>query len=138
MVPQACEVGLGTCWIGAFDEHQVKEILNIPGHVRVAAMSPLGYPAHEIPPRPRKIIGGNCLPGGVRIRFCEHSAIGFADEERAEAEGGASTLSGGGKYFTFRKYYIRRVKQQKRRGRHKFQGSCFQRAHFSGVGFESG
>ena len=54
MVLQACELGLGTCWIGAFDEHQVKEILNIPEHVRVVAVSPLGYPAHEIPPRPRK------------------------------------------------------------------------------------
>jgi len=54
MVLQACELGLGTCWIGAFEEHQVKEILNIPEYVRVVAMSPLGYPAHEILPRPRK------------------------------------------------------------------------------------
>jgi nitroreductase len=54
MVLQACELGLGTCWIGAFEEHQVKDVLNIPEHIRVVAMSPLGYPAHPIPPRPRK------------------------------------------------------------------------------------
>lgn len=54
MILQACELGLGTCWIGAFEEQQVKEILSIPEYVRVVALSPLGYPAHEIPPRPRK------------------------------------------------------------------------------------
>ena len=37
--------GLGTCWIGAFDEGQVKKLLAIPDDVRVVAMTPLGYPA---------------------------------------------------------------------------------------------
>ena len=36
--------GLGTCWIGAFDEAQVKEILGIPMGVRVVGLMPLGYP----------------------------------------------------------------------------------------------
>jgi nitroreductase len=45
---QAVEEGLGTCWIGAFDEKKVKEILNIPDNVRVVALLPLGYPA-DIP-----------------------------------------------------------------------------------------
>ena len=31
----AVEVGLGTCWIGAFNEDKVKEILGIPEDVRV-------------------------------------------------------------------------------------------------------
>jgi nitroreductase len=44
MILQACELGLGTCWIGAFDEHETKKILNIPDHVRVVAVIPLGYP----------------------------------------------------------------------------------------------
>lgn len=54
LILQACELGLGTCWIGAFMEDAVKEILGIPEPVRVVAMSPLGYPAYPIPPRPRK------------------------------------------------------------------------------------
>jgi nitroreductase len=50
----AVEEGLGTCWIGAFDEKKVKEILNIPVDVRVVALLTLGYPS-EIPrPTPRK------------------------------------------------------------------------------------
>lgn len=36
--------GLGTCWIGAFDEAQVKRLLEIPQQVQVVAMTPLGYP----------------------------------------------------------------------------------------------
>ena len=44
MILQAYELGLGTCWIGAFKEDETKKILNIPEHVRVVAMTPLGYP----------------------------------------------------------------------------------------------
>ncbi|MCX8015656.1 MAG: nitroreductase family protein, partial [candidate division WOR-3 bacterium] len=46
--------GLGTCWIGAYDEPAVKKILNIPEDVKVIALTPVGYPAQETPPRPRK------------------------------------------------------------------------------------
>ncbi len=45
MTLQAVEEGLGTCWIGAFDEKKVKEILNIPGSVRVVQLLTLGYPS---------------------------------------------------------------------------------------------
>ncbi|MDW8045203.1 MAG: nitroreductase family protein [Nitrososphaerota archaeon] len=44
LVLKATEEGLGTCWIAAFDEKAVKEVLNIPPHIRVVAMTPLGYP----------------------------------------------------------------------------------------------
>jgi len=37
--------GLGTCWIGAFSEDQVKKLLDIPDNAKVTAMTPLGYPA---------------------------------------------------------------------------------------------
>ncbi len=41
--------GLGTCWIGAFDEGQVKEILGIPRQIRVVALLPVGYPQDPAP-----------------------------------------------------------------------------------------
>jgi len=37
--------GLGTCWIGAFDEKAAKKLLGVPKNVKVIAMTPLGYPA---------------------------------------------------------------------------------------------
>jgi nitroreductase len=44
MTLQACELGLGTCWLGAFHEYEVKDILKIPSQIRVVTMMPLGYP----------------------------------------------------------------------------------------------
>lgn len=40
----AVELGLGTCWIGLFDEKKVKSILGIPEKMRVVELMPLGYP----------------------------------------------------------------------------------------------
>jgi len=39
--------GLGTCWIGSFDNEEVKKILGIPRDVNVVAITPLGYPRDE-------------------------------------------------------------------------------------------
>lgn len=57
MMLEATELGLGTCWLGAFDERKVKEILGIPDDIRVPAMFTLGYPDETPAPRPRKAIG---------------------------------------------------------------------------------
>ncbi|MCR4436003.1 MAG: nitroreductase family protein [Clostridiales bacterium] len=54
LILEAHEQGLGTCWLGRFDEERVKEILEIPDQVRVVAVTPLGYPAESPAPRPRK------------------------------------------------------------------------------------
>ncbi|MBA7485532.1 MAG: nitroreductase [Firmicutes bacterium] len=41
----AVEEGLGSCWIGAFSQAEVKRILNIPKQYMVVALLPIGYPA---------------------------------------------------------------------------------------------
>jgi len=46
--------GLGTCWIGAFDEPAVRAILGIPDSCRVVELMPLGYPAESPAARARK------------------------------------------------------------------------------------
>lgn len=46
--------GLGTCWIGAFSEDEVRKVLQIPSGVKPIALTPIGYPAKETKPRPRK------------------------------------------------------------------------------------
>jgi len=57
MTLAAASLGLGTCWIGAFYEDRAKKILGVPDDVRIVALMPLGYPAEEPLPRPRKEIG---------------------------------------------------------------------------------
>ena len=37
--------GLGTCWVGAFDDHRVASVLRLPEYIRPIAIIPLGYPA---------------------------------------------------------------------------------------------
>ncbi|MCE5325384.1 MAG: nitroreductase family protein [Planctomycetaceae bacterium] len=39
--------GLGTCWVGAFDETVVKRLVNVPPRVKIIVLTPLGYPATE-------------------------------------------------------------------------------------------
>ena len=51
---QAQEEGLGTCWIGAFEEKEIKSILDVPDGVRVLALTPLGYPDENPGSRGRK------------------------------------------------------------------------------------
>jgi nitroreductase len=45
LILAATDRGLGTCWIGSFDESKVKRILMVPEKIRVVALTPLGYPA---------------------------------------------------------------------------------------------
>lgn len=47
MVLKATELGLGTCWIGWFNENKIKEILDIPRKIKVSAMLAVGYPKHR-------------------------------------------------------------------------------------------
>jgi nitroreductase len=47
LVLAATYKGLGTCWIGGFNEKKVKDILEIPENIKVVALTPLGYPAEK-------------------------------------------------------------------------------------------
>jgi len=56
MTLAAYEAGLGTCWIGAYEEDKVKEILGIPSGVKVVVLLPVGVPDIDGVPRPRKAL----------------------------------------------------------------------------------
>ena len=44
----AYSLGLGTCWVGAFNEDEVKDILKTPEGMKPVAMIPIGY-SNEAP-----------------------------------------------------------------------------------------
>jgi nitroreductase len=50
----AASLGLGTCWIGAFNQERVREILGVPGSAAVVELMALGHPAAVPGARPRK------------------------------------------------------------------------------------
>lgn len=48
--------GLGSCFVGAFDENEVSKILNLPKNLRPIAIVPVGWPVEKpkAPPRVSK------------------------------------------------------------------------------------
>ena len=54
LILAAADLGLGTCWIAAFDPAAAREILGLPAQVEPVAFTPLGYPADEWKPKKRK------------------------------------------------------------------------------------
>ncbi len=67
IVLQAVEIGLGTCWVRWYEDNEVKEILDIPDHIEVMALLPVGIPDEDPSPRPRlsldKIVFGEKYGG---------------------------------------------------------------------------
>jgi len=54
MVLAATGLGYGTCWIGAFNEKEVKNLLKIPKKLKVIALLPIGFPDETPAPKERK------------------------------------------------------------------------------------
>ncbi|BCS52774.1 nitroreductase family protein [Geobacter sp. SVR] len=47
-------LGLGSCWMGWYEEGAIRTALGIPDRFRVVGVTPLGYPDQEPKARPRK------------------------------------------------------------------------------------
>jgi len=43
----AWEKGIGSCWLISVDKKRLREILNIPGHLKIDSVIALGYPAEK-------------------------------------------------------------------------------------------
>lgn len=53
---KAYEMGLGSVWVGAFDEGMVSGVLELPKHLKPISIIPIGYPAEKpIAPKRREI-----------------------------------------------------------------------------------
>jgi len=50
LVLAAVAEGLGSCWIGSFQPEKVREVLDIPEHIEVVELLPIGYPAEGSKP----------------------------------------------------------------------------------------
>lgn len=51
LILAAADLGLGTCWVAAFDPAAAREVLGLPEDVEPVAFTPLGYATDEPGPR---------------------------------------------------------------------------------------
>ncbi len=54
LILAAADLGLGTCWVAAFDPKAARELLELNEDMEPVAMTPLGYPADSWKPKKRK------------------------------------------------------------------------------------
>jgi len=54
MVIAAEAQGVASCWIGDFEEKEVKELLGIPDNLKIIALVSFGYPAEKPSPSDKK------------------------------------------------------------------------------------
>lgn len=47
VVLAATALGLGTCWIGLFNEQEIRALVNLPAHFEIIALLALGYPREK-------------------------------------------------------------------------------------------
>lgn len=47
LVLAAAEQGIGTCYLGIFDEKKIKKVLGLPGSLKIELVIPMGYPESE-------------------------------------------------------------------------------------------
>jgi len=80
MLLSATALGLGTCWVGSFDEEEVKAILELPDNIRPVAMIPVGYAA-ETPGKHERIPFENVTSAEKYGRGYELTMITRPDRE---------------------------------------------------------
>jgi nitroreductase len=56
VILSATDLGLGTCWVGAFDPDAARKLLDLPQGMEPIAFTPIGYPADNPGIKKRKPI----------------------------------------------------------------------------------
>ena len=57
LVLAATDLGLGTCWVGAFNPDEARKVLNLPDDLEPVVFTALGYPDDEPGKKIRKSMG---------------------------------------------------------------------------------
>ena len=55
MTLMATAAGIGSCWIGAFEEQNIKRLLSVPERYDIVAMIAFGYPEGDLPKAPPRL-----------------------------------------------------------------------------------
>ena len=76
LILAATDLGLGTCWIGAFDARAAREILELPDFAEPVAFTPLGFPDEKAGEKKRRAVDDLVMhwTGSSRSGFWSSSA----------------------------------------------------------------
>jgi len=55
MTLAAVSLGLGTCWVGAFFNDEIRKILDIPSDIKIVQLLALGYPKDKSAPSKQRL-----------------------------------------------------------------------------------
>ena len=67
MMLQAWELGIGSCWVGLFNDREVAEAFGLPANIHPVALMPMGYPAEDC--MPNEAMHGVSRPREETIAF---------------------------------------------------------------------
>uniref|UniRef100_C6E4D7 Nitroreductase n=1 Tax=Geobacter sp. (strain M21) TaxID=443144 RepID=C6E4D7_GEOSM len=76
-------IGLGTCWMGWYDEPAIKAGLAIPAGIRVIGVTPLGYPDQDPKQRPRKELNEIAYYNDWGVTDAEQAGIATKNRQAA-------------------------------------------------------
>jgi len=54
LILAAADLGLGTCWVAAFNVEAARDVMKLPDETEPVIFTPLGYPADQPGPKTRK------------------------------------------------------------------------------------
>lgn len=66
MMLEAADLGLGSCWVGKFNDVEVEKKFDLPENVHIRALLPVGYPADDSEPIEMHF---NCRPDEEVIEY---------------------------------------------------------------------
>ena len=56
LILAAADLGLGTCWVAAFNVDAARSVMGLPDEAEPVIFTPLGYPADQPGPKTRKLL----------------------------------------------------------------------------------
>lgn len=120
MLLTATDLGLGSCWVGAFDEEMMCDAINIPNRCRPLVVLTLGYADEKVPAPPRTVLESLVFLQryGNRIRNINVYLwdISLAMEDKAK-QGKDAVSRGAKKLHEKVKEHVKKVKERMKKSK---------------------
>lgn len=114
MMLVATDLGLSSCWVGAFDEEMMCDALNMPTRAKPMVILTIGYPGEEVPVPPRTVLESLVFlqAYGNRIKNVNMVLWDFSLQMEKYAKDGKESVEVGAKNLHERiRHHAERIKE---------------------------